>query len=163
MAWCWWRGDQGSLYPHKTKWWLAHHSPYFHEFSHHSFSWPLETCSGTKGTIASGKDHLALAIFRCFSCPRASWGIRRHPRMSQGALGQLKHLKTARARWPFPDDSSQSSSPHSSLPCWHISLHFPWILGLNCHLHHYHPTTEQEDHCTIMDTFIPFVGALSKF
>jgi len=23
--------------------------------------------------------------------------------MSQDALGQLKHLKTARARWPFPD------------------------------------------------------------
>jgi len=23
--------------------------------------------------------------------------------MSQNALGQLKHLKTARARWPFPD------------------------------------------------------------
>jgi len=25
--------------------------------------------------------------------------------MSQDALGQLKHLKTARARWPFPDVS----------------------------------------------------------
>jgi len=24
--------------------------------------------------------------------------------MSQDALGQLKHLKTARARWPFPDE-----------------------------------------------------------
>jgi len=23
--------------------------------------------------------------------------------MTQDALGQLKHLKTARARWPFPD------------------------------------------------------------
>jgi len=23
--------------------------------------------------------------------------------MSQDALGQLKHLKTASARWPFPD------------------------------------------------------------
>ena len=23
--------------------------------------------------------------------------------MSQDALGQLKHLKTAKARWPFPD------------------------------------------------------------
>ena len=23
--------------------------------------------------------------------------------MSQDALGQLKHLKTARARWPLPD------------------------------------------------------------
>ena len=23
--------------------------------------------------------------------------------MSQDVLGQLKHLKTARARWPFPD------------------------------------------------------------
>ena len=23
--------------------------------------------------------------------------------MSHNALGQLKHLKTARARWPFPD------------------------------------------------------------
>jgi len=23
--------------------------------------------------------------------------------MSQDALGQLKHLKMARARWPFPD------------------------------------------------------------
>jgi len=26
--------------------------------------------------------------------------------MSQDALGQLKHLKTARARWPFPDEST---------------------------------------------------------
>ena len=26
--------------------------------------------------------------------------------MSQDALGQLKHLKTARARWPFPDAAS---------------------------------------------------------
>ena len=24
--------------------------------------------------------------------------------MSQDAIGQLKHLKTARARWPFPDE-----------------------------------------------------------
>jgi len=24
--------------------------------------------------------------------------------MSQDALGLLKHLKTARARWPFPDE-----------------------------------------------------------
>ena len=56
-----------------------------------------------QGRHPSGKDHLALAVFRCFSCPRASWGIPRHPRMSQGALGQLKHLKTASARWPFPD------------------------------------------------------------
>ena len=23
--------------------------------------------------------------------------------MSQDAIGQLEHLKTARARWPFPD------------------------------------------------------------
>jgi len=28
--------------------------------------------------------------------------------MSQDALGQLKHLKTARARWPFPDAPSCS-------------------------------------------------------
>jgi len=54
----------------------------------------------------SGKGHLALAVFRCFSSPRASWDIPRHPRMSQDALGQLKHLKTARARWPFPDVSA---------------------------------------------------------
>ena len=35
--------------------------------------------------------------------------------MSQDALGQLKHLKTARARWPFPDDDVQTrvSSDHS--------------------------------------------------
>jgi len=30
----------------------------------------------------SGKGHLALAVFRCFSCPRPSWDIPRHPRMS---------------------------------------------------------------------------------
>ena len=52
---------------------------------------------------ASGKGHLALAVFRCFSCPRASWGILGCLGMPQDALGQLKHLKTARARWPFPD------------------------------------------------------------
>jgi len=28
--------------------------------------------------------------------------------MSQDALGQLKHLKTARARWPFPDVGGQN-------------------------------------------------------
>ena len=33
--------------------------------------------------------------------------------MSQDALGQLKHLKTARARWPFPDE--QDNDPkHTS-------------------------------------------------
>ena len=52
---------------------------------------------------ASGKGHLALAVFRCFSWPRASWDILGCLRMSQDALGQLKHLKTARAGWPFPD------------------------------------------------------------
>ena len=54
----------------------------------------------------SGKGHLALAVFRCFSCSRASWDILRHPRMLQDALGQLKHLKTVRARWPFPDEEA---------------------------------------------------------
>jgi len=29
--------------------------------------------------------------------------------MSQDALGQLKHLKTARARWPFPDEGGEGS------------------------------------------------------
>jgi len=34
--------------------------------------------------------------------------------MSQGVLGQLKHLKTARARWPFPDEARESmNSMHS--------------------------------------------------
>ena len=28
--------------------------------------------------------------------------------MSQDALGQLKHLKTARARWPFPDEEREN-------------------------------------------------------
>ena len=55
------------------------------------------------GVTSSGKDHLALAVFRCFSCPRASWDILGCLGMSQDALGLLKHLKTARARWPFPD------------------------------------------------------------
>ena len=55
-------------------------------------------------TSTSGKGHLALAVFRCFSCPRASWDILGYLGMSQDALGQLKHLKTARARWPFPDE-----------------------------------------------------------
>jgi len=32
--------------------------------------------------------------------------------MSQDALGQLKHLKTARARWPFPDASWVHPSIH---------------------------------------------------
>ena len=59
--------------------------------------------ASVSGGSASGKGHLALAVFRCFSCPRASWDILRHPRMSQDALEQLKHLKTARARWPFSD------------------------------------------------------------
>ena len=38
--------------------------------------------------------------------------------MSQDALGQLKHLKTARARWPFPDAFCNSSldSPWLTLP-----------------------------------------------
>ena len=54
-------------------------------------------------SMTSGKGHLALAVFRCFSCPRASCGILGCLGMSQDALGQLKHLKTARARWPFPD------------------------------------------------------------
>jgi len=53
--------------------------------------------------IASGKDHLALAVFRCFSCSRTSQDILGCLGMSQDALGQLKNLKTARARWPFPD------------------------------------------------------------
>ena len=29
--------------------------------------------------------------------------------MSQDALGQLKHLKTARARWPFPDEDLKNA------------------------------------------------------
>jgi len=33
-------------------------------------------------------------------------------RMSQDALGQLKHLKTARARWPFPDDGLHHDRTH---------------------------------------------------
>jgi len=34
--------------------------------------------------------------------------------MSQDALGQLKHLKTARARWPFPDaaEFEEASEAH---------------------------------------------------
>jgi len=39
--------------------------------------------------------------------------------MSQDALGQLKHLKTARARWPFSDE-----------PC---HLHIPISFILICH------------------------------
>jgi len=31
--------------------------------------------------------------------------------MSQDALGLLKHLKTARARWPFPDGITDNYSP----------------------------------------------------
>jgi len=58
--------------------------------------------------LTSGKGHLALAVFRCFSCPRAFWDILGCLGMSQDALGLLKHLKTARARWPFPDASSTS-------------------------------------------------------
>jgi len=61
--------------------------------------WAVNVAHG--GT--SEKSHLALAVFRCFSSLRTSWDIPRHLRMSQDALGQLKHLKTARARWPFPD------------------------------------------------------------
>jgi len=83
-------------------------------------------------TCTSGKGHLALAVFGCFSCPRASRDILRHPRMSQDALGQLKHLKTARARWPFPDARQPAASMQTStsrpscqplMPCWH--QHWP--------------------------------------
>ena len=66
----------------------------------HFRTWPT---SVEGGAHASAKGHLALAVFRCFSCPRASRDILECLRMSQDALGQLKHLKTARARWPFPD------------------------------------------------------------
>ena len=58
--------------------------------------------------------------------------------------------------------SSQSSSPHSPLPHRFVALHFPQILGFSCHLRHYHLTTEHEDHRTIVDALIPFMGALSK-
>jgi len=40
--------------------------------------------------------------------------------MSQDALGQLKHLKTARARWPFPDDVLPAQT--SAVPCERIFL-----------------------------------------
>jgi len=74
----------------------------------------------------SGKGHLALAVFRCFSCPRASWDIPRHPRMSQDALGQLKHLKTAKARWPFPDVEKLPGSWNYRLSSQRCSACIPW-------------------------------------
>jgi len=40
--------------------------------------------------------------------------------MSQDALGQLKHLKTARSRWPFPDAFSISIIQESGI----LTLHF---------------------------------------
>ena len=46
--------------------------------------------------------------------------------MSQDALGQLKHLKTARARWPFPD---VEGLPTGFLSC------APIIILLNCAEH----------------------------
>ena len=36
--------------------------------------------------------------------------------MSQDALGQLKHLKTARARWPFPDVATKLSIGQADCP-----------------------------------------------
>jgi len=69
----------------------------------------------------SGKGHLALAVFRCFSCSRASWDILGCLGMSQDALGQLKHLKTARARWPFPDAGR--------VACTDINWILTWLVG----------------------------------
>ena len=66
--------------------------------------WVYSTLAKPVPTATSGKGHLALAVFRCFSCSRASWDILGCLGMSQDALGLLKHLKTARARWPFPDE-----------------------------------------------------------
>ena len=59
--------------------------------------------------------------------------------MSQDALGLLKHLKTARARWPFPDGAficqSQSQNAHlqtlSMLLSQLTSMYFyKWKMGL---------------------------------
>jgi len=38
--------------------------------------------------------------------------------MSQDALGQLKHLKTARARWPFPDVDYEGKELGSKTDKW---------------------------------------------
>jgi len=45
--------------------------------------------------------------------------------MSQDALGQLNHLKTARARWPFPDEGAQMPS---SPPAVSLFASFPLLL-----------------------------------
>jgi len=42
--------------------------------------------------------------------------------MSQDALGQLKHLKTARARWPFPDVAVPPVH-HAFIPAVYTFLH----------------------------------------
>jgi len=62
--------------------------------------------------------------------------------MSQDALGLLKHLKTARARWPFPDAGGVSSCSHKALlktgeritlklsvKDWLADTYYGWVFG----------------------------------
>ena len=47
--------------------------------------------------------------------------------MSQDALGQLKHLKTARARWPFPDVPLLAIFQHPLLVLAWFLLILSWV------------------------------------
>jgi len=93
---------------------------------------------------SSGKGHLALAVFRCFSCPRASWEILRHLRMSQDALGQLKHLKTTRARWPFPDATSRLKTVCSVSLDAHSYSHLKYLRTCSSYLRNLRRTRDRK-------------------